>query len=115
MSQHNYYQLIYDNEYSSITFTSKKEINDRLICLKKYLSYERKKSMSKSEVRLYEWILKKQHKATNVTLYGDINDSNENYYSNIYHYISYYQNINIYDPEIADKKQQQKYRARHHR
>jgi hypothetical protein len=43
-------------------------IKERLAGLKKYLTFDKKQSMSKYEVRFYEWILKKQHKADPITI-----------------------------------------------
>jgi len=44
------------------------EVKKKLDDLRKYLTFERKQSMSRYEVRLYDWILKKQYKANPIDI-----------------------------------------------
>ena len=82
--------------------------------LKVYLTYDRKQSMSKSEVKLYDWILKKQYKADPIELIDwDIQNSDKLV---CFYWLSYYNPSRklIVSEEEKYAKQQQKNRARFH-
>ena len=96
------------------------EIKKKLDKLKRYLTYDRKRSMSKYEVRLYEWILKKQYKADPIELVDwveEVNPVTYKVYKTVnarYYYLGYYNpprkvySVNEYT------KEQHKNRARFH-
>jgi hypothetical protein len=100
--------------------TGSDEIKKKLDKLKRYLTHDRKRSMSKYEVRLYEWILKKQYKADPIELIDwaeEVDPINHNVYKTVnarYYYLGYYNpprkiySVNEYT------KEQHKNRARFH-
>ena len=104
------------------------EIKKKLDDLKKYLTFERKQSMSRYEARLYDWILKKQYKADPIELYDWVENTQLNskviwkngwvhkYKTNHRYYLGYYNPARKYPVYQEDEyaKEQQKYRARHH-
>ncbi len=95
------------------------EIKKKLDKLKRYLTYDRKRSMSKYEVRLYDWILKKQYKADPIELSDWAEDIQTNglvhrYKTNYRYYLGYYNpplKVNVVDEYT---KEQHKNRARFH-
>jgi hypothetical protein len=123
MSKYNItsYNYKWDNYSWFIEPPGSNFIKEKLDGLKKYLTFDKKQTMSKYEVRLYEWILKKQYKADPIRLYDEIEDNlgtglmyklrvNERYY------LGYYNPIvksNVHD-EDRYIKEQQKNRARFH-
>lgn len=96
-------------------------IEEKLAHLKKYLTFNRKQSMSKYEVRLYEWILKKQYKADSIQLYDWVEETRPNGLgfrrkTNERYYLGYYYPVRkpiVYE-EDKYAKEQQKNRARFH-
>lgn len=98
------------------------EVKKKLDDLKKYLTFERKKSMSKCEARLYDWILKKQYKADPIQIIDWVEEVDSVTYnthrvvSDRYYYLGYYNPARKYPVYQEDEysKEQQKYRARHH-
>ena len=78
--------------------------------------------MSRYEVRLYEWILKKQYKADPIQIIDWIEEVDSVTYnthrvvSDRYYYLSYYNPARkpIIYQEDEYAKEQQKYRARYH-
>lgn len=89
------------------------EVKKKLDNLKKYLTFERKQSMSRYEVRLYEWILKKQYKADPIQIIDWV--VNRHYY-NRYYYLGYYNPTRKHPVYQEDEyaKEQQKLRSRFH-
>jgi len=94
----------------------KVKLND----LSRYLNWERKQSMSRPEVRLYEWILKKQHKAGPIELHDLVEETDSQGWTHMYktnerYYIGYYlpRKYSLQSEEDKYAKEQQKYRARH--
>lgn len=96
-------------------------IKERLAGLKKYLTFDKKQSMSKYEVRFYEWILKKQYKADPITIieWSETIDTDgwihrikigQQYYLGYYN--PTYKSIVYEEDKYA--KEQQKNRARFH-
>lgn len=115
----------YEYKWSSVDWfadpAGSTEVKKKLDDLKKYLTFERKKSMSRYEARLYDWILKKQYKADPIELsdwYEDIlsNGLVHRYQTNYRYYLGYYKPARKYPVYQEDEysKEQQKYRARHH-
>lgn len=98
------------------------EVKNKLDNLKKYLTFERRQSMSRYEVRLYEWILKKQYKADPIQLIDWIEEVDSVTYnthrvaSDCYYYLSYYNPARKYPVYQEDEyaKEQQKLRSRFH-
>ena len=96
------------------------EIKKKLDKLKRYLTHDRKQSMSKYEVKLYDWILKKQYKADPIELVDwveEVNPVTYKVYKTVntrYYYLGYYNpprkvySVNEYTRE------QHKNRARFH-
>ena len=95
------------------------EVKKKLDHLKKYLTFERKQSMSRYEARLYDWILKKQYKADPIELieWSEVIDSDgwahREKISQQY-YLGYYKPIYRGTVPSEYAKEQQKYRDRHH-
>lgn len=84
-------------------------IVNKLNDLRKYLTFDKRQFMSRSEVGLYEWILKKHRKS--LISYRLIFDGTDTSTAKYYHQIkklTYYDELNVYN------KQQQKNRARYH-
>lgn len=99
--------------------TGSDEIKKKLDDLKKYLTFERKKSMSKCEARLYDWVLKKQYKADPIELYDWAEETDSSgwahrYKTNNRYYLGYYNPPRKIYGVDEYAKEQQKYRARHH-
>lgn len=96
------------------------EVKKKLDSLNKYLKL-RSHLMSRYEVRLYEWILKKQYKADPIELYDwdeetDSRGLTHRYKTNHRYYLGYYNPARKYPVYQEDEysKEQQKYRARYH-
>jgi hypothetical protein len=85
-------------------------IKEKLDNLEKYLTFSKKQSMSRYEVRLYEWILKKQYKADPIIIHDEDNTHIEGYYLGYYNPTR--KPIIYREDEYA--KEQQRYRARLH-
>lgn len=99
------------------------EVKKKLDDLKKYLTFEKKQSMSRYEVRLYEWILKKQYKADPIELIewieiiDPITYNTHRQIGERKYYLGYYNPACNYHPEYQDikyEKEQQKLRSRFH-
>ena len=111
-------KLTYTYKWDNIDWfaepTGSDEIKKKLDELKVYLTYDRKQSMSKSEVKLYDWILKKQYKADPIELIDwDYQNSDKHV---CFYWLSYYNPSRklIVSEEEKYAKQQQKNRARFH-
>jgi hypothetical protein len=110
------------HEYDWSTAPSGSElIKERLAGLKKYLTFDKKQSMSKYEVRFYEWILKKQYKADPITIFEwseKIDTDGWLHRTKIgqQYYLGYYNPTykSIVYEEDKYAKEQQKNRARFH-
>ena len=93
-------------------------VEEKLAGLKKYLTFDQKQSMSRYEVRLYEWILKKQYRADPIGLSNLIEEDLVAGYAryHTYYYLGYYNSIRkpIMYEEDKYAKEQQKNRARFH-
>jgi hypothetical protein len=97
------------------------KVKEKLDDLKKYLTFERKQLMSRYEIRLYEWILKKQYKADPIELYDWVEETDSQgwthrYITNERYYLGYYHPTRKHPIHQEDKyeKEQQKHRARYH-
>jgi hypothetical protein len=97
------------------------EVKKKLDNLKKYLTLEKRQSMSRYEVRLYEWILKKQYKADPIELYDWVEETDSQgwthrYITNHRYYLGYYHPTRKHPIHQEDKyeKEQQKLRSRFH-
>jgi hypothetical protein len=96
-------------------------IKEKLLKLEQYLTFNRKQSMSKYEVRLYEWVLKKQYKADPIQLCDWVEETRPNGLGfrqkvNVRYYLGYYNPVCkpvVYE-EDRYAKEQQKNRARFH-
>ena len=96
------------------------EVKKKLDSLNKYLKL-RSHLMSRYEVRLYEWILKKQYKADPIQIIDWVEEVDSVTYnthrvvSDRYYYLGYYNPARKYPVYQEDEysKEQQKYRARH--
>ena len=96
------------------------QIKKKLDDLKKHIK-SKSYLMSRYEVRLYEWMLKKQYKADPIELYDwdeetDSRGWTHRYKINHRYYLGYYNPARIHPVYQEDEysKEQQKYRARYH-
>lgn len=97
-------------------------IKEKLDSLKKYLTFDKKQSMSRYEVRLYEWILKKQYKADPIEIIDWVEETDSITYNthrvvgDRYYYLGYYNPARKYPVYQEDEyvKEQQKLRSRFH-
>jgi hypothetical protein len=101
--------------YSDSNYSSSSKINQ----LKEYFTFDKKKLMSRSEVRLYEWILKKQYNMRHKDLFNweEVTLNGMVFHIQTYagEYLVYLPNFkSIMDEKVKFDKQQNKYRARHH-
>lgn len=95
------------------------EVQKKLNNLKTYLTLKRRQSMSRYEVRLYDWILKKQYKVDSIELIEwseEIDNTGWAHREKIsqQYYLGYYNPTHNYPIYDKHAKEQQKYRAKHY-
>lgn len=109
---------IYENEWEGLIPPGSNLTKEKLAGLEKYLTFDKKQSMSRYEVRLYEWILKKQYKATPVELHTLIEENLVGGYAHYhrFYYLGYYIPVRnpAPDQEYEYAKEQKKNRARYY-
>jgi hypothetical protein len=115
------YKYKWDNMDWFLDPSGSNEIKIKLDYLVKYLTFERKQSMSRYEARLYDWILKKQYKADPIELIEWSEEIDSNGWAHRekisqQYYLGYYNPTRKHPVYQEDEyaKEQQKYRARHH-
>ena len=101
--------------YSDSNYSSSSKIRR----LREYLTFDKKKLMSRSEVKLYEWVLKKQYSMRHIDLFNweevtldGIAFPTQTYAGDYLVYLPTPKSI--MDEKVKFDKQQNKYRARHH-